>query len=116
MLNKLYWIIGLNLIPLFGFCQLEKSDTLYTELKVLDSLLFEEGFNKCRLTIVDSIVSANFEFYHDQNGIQDKPLFLKGFRESLKYKIRACNYCYVYLFHYKKFHRMTTFFLQNDPE
>lgn len=83
MLNKLYWIIGLNLIPLFGFCQLEKSDTLYTELKVLDSLLFEEGFNKCRLTIVDSIVSANFEFYHDQNGIQDKPLFLKGFRESL---------------------------------
>ena len=82
MLNKIC-ILVLNLIPLFGFCQLEKSDTLYIELKVLDSLLFEEGFNKCRLSVVDSVVSANFEFYHDQNGIQDKPLFLKGFKESL---------------------------------
>ena len=71
------------MLPLFGFCQLEMSDALYMELKVLDSLLFEEGFNRCRLSVVDSVVSTNFEFYHDQNGIQDKPLFLKGFKESL---------------------------------
>jgi hypothetical protein len=40
----------------------------------------------------------------------------KGLREGLKHKIPAYNHCYVYLFHKKKFHRMTTFFLQNDPE
>ena len=83
MLKKLQWIIGLNLIPILGFSQTEQSNNLYAELKVLDSLLFEEGFNKCRLTVVDSIVSTDFEFYHDQNGMQDKPLFLKGFKESL---------------------------------
>lgn len=83
MLNKFFWLIYSVLIPLIGFSQTESSNTLFTELKVLDSLLFDEGFNKCRLTIVDSIVATDFEFYHDQNGIQDKPLFLKGFKESL---------------------------------
>ena len=63
--------------------QVDKTSTLFAELKVLDSLLFEEGFNNCNLTIVDSLVSNDFEFYHDQNGTQDKPLFLKGFKESL---------------------------------
>jgi CubicO group peptidase (beta-lactamase class C family) len=83
MLKKLPLIIGLHLIPILGFSQIEKSTDLHAELEVLDSLLFEEGFNKCKLTIIDSIVSPDFEFYHDQNGIQDKPQFLKGFKESL---------------------------------
>ena len=66
-----------------GFTQEGKQSILFKELKVLDSLLFEAGFNNCELDIVDSIVAENFEFYHDQNGSQDKPLFMKGFRESL---------------------------------
>jgi CubicO group peptidase (beta-lactamase class C family) len=66
-----------------AMAQADETSKLFVQLKTMDSLLFEEGFNKCNLRIVDSIVSDDFEFYHDQNGIQDKPLFLKGFKESL---------------------------------
>ena len=56
---------------------------LFLELKKGDSLIFEEGFNKCNLAALDSIIHIDFEFYHDQNGIQDRATFLKGFKESI---------------------------------
>ena len=70
-------------MPQIANAQVEQNSKLFTGLQVMDSLLFEEGFNNCNLTVVDSIVHNDFEFYHDQNGVQDKEMFLRGFKESL---------------------------------
>jgi len=63
--------------------QVSQSSELFKAIKKSDSLLFEEGFNRCNLTLVDSILYNDFEFYHDVNGIQNKNMFLKSFKESL---------------------------------
>lgn len=49
----------------------QASDTsvLFKKLKAMDSLVFEEGFNKCHLGVYDSIVADDLEFYHDKGGI-----------------------------------------------
>ena len=56
---------------------------LYAEIMAMDTILFERGFNDCDLEAVDAILIEDFEFYHDQNGVQDKQTFLSAFRESI---------------------------------
>ena len=65
------------------FGQVDEQSSIFLELQKMDSILFEEGFNKCNLTALEKILDSNFEFYHDQNGAQNKDVFLKGFRESI---------------------------------
>ena len=81
MLKSLCFL-GLLILPFWSYSQQEK-DSLFLELEGLDRMLFERGFNQCDLNMLDSLVSEDFEFYHDQNGIQDKPMFMKTFRESI---------------------------------
>jgi len=81
-LNLIYFI-PFVLLSVHGNAQVSEESELYKTLLKSDSLLFEEGFNNCDLELVDRILSANFEFYHDQNGIQDKSQFLNTFKESL---------------------------------
>jgi CubicO group peptidase (beta-lactamase class C family) len=68
---------------LFCFGQVAETSTLFLQLQKTDSILFEQGFNKCNLVALENLLDSNFEFYHDQNGVQDKNMFLKGFRESI---------------------------------
>jgi CubicO group peptidase (beta-lactamase class C family) len=63
--------------------QVSEESELFKSLYKSDSLLFNEGFNNCDLQLVNSIVAKDFEFYHDNNGIQNKAEFLKTFKESL---------------------------------
>ena len=56
---------------------------LEQQLKHQDSLLFECGFNQCNFTILEDIIAKDFEFYHDENGKQDRTTFLAGFKESI---------------------------------
>jgi CubicO group peptidase (beta-lactamase class C family) len=65
------------------FAQESTTSPIFIELQKMDSILFEEGFNKCNLIALENILDSNFEFYHDQNGAQNKNVFLKGFRESI---------------------------------
>lgn len=51
------------------FSQVEASDELYRTAKKLDSLVFDEGFNKCNPSHYNSIISNDLEFYHDVGGI-----------------------------------------------
>jgi hypothetical protein len=77
-------LIGiLIIVNLHVFAQVKEKSQLFIELQKKDSILFEEGFNKCNLIALENLLDSNFEFYHDQNGMQDKNLFLKGFRESI---------------------------------
>ena len=72
-----------TVIHLQVLAQVDEKSELFIELQKRDSLLFEEGFNKCNFSALEKIIGADFEFYHDQNGVQNKETFLKGFKESI---------------------------------
>jgi len=63
--------------------QISKESKLFQELKIADSLFFEKGFNNCNFEILEQYIPSDFEFYHDENGVQNREQFLKGFKESI---------------------------------
>lgn len=78
-----FFLITCLFTSLFCFGQINIKSPIFIELQKKDSILFEEGFNKCNLNALENLLDSNFEFYHDQNGVQDKKLFLQGFKESI---------------------------------
>jgi CubicO group peptidase (beta-lactamase class C family) len=80
--NTLFTIILLA-VSISGSAQINADSKLFETLYEADRLLFEEGFNNCDLDLVEQLISDDFEFYHDINGVQDKAMFLKTFKESL---------------------------------
>src|SRR5260221_9870316 len=69
--------------------QVSTSSSLYQTIKKLDSLLFDTGFNTCSIPVFDSLVSDNFEFYHDQAGTM---LSKVAFINSVKNNVCSLNY------------------------
>jgi len=64
--------------------QVEESSELFQQLKAADSLLFNIGFNTCNMAPFETLVSENFEFYHDKGGITDsKAEFIQTFKDGL---------------------------------
>ena len=62
----------------------EAHPELFHQLKAMDSLLFNIGFNQCNLAVFDTLVADDFEFYHDQSGITpNKEAFISGTKHSL---------------------------------
>jgi hypothetical protein len=64
---------------------------VYDALKLRDSLLFSFVFDHCDTVSLRSLISKDFEFYHDQSGINDSRAdFLKGIPSlcQLSYKPR----------------------------
>lgn len=66
-----------------AYSQVDSKSKLFREIIKMDSLLFEEGFNKCRLDIIEELVDANLEFYHDVAGVQNKEQFIKAMKENI---------------------------------
>lgn len=66
-----------------SFGQLQKTDTLYATILAQDSLLFNMGFNACDIKQFDSILSDDFEFYHDKGGFSNKKKFLSDVLSGL---------------------------------
>lgn len=56
---------------------------LFIALVQADSLVFERGFNHCDLEVLETVIHPDFEFFHDQNGRQDREGFFAAFRESI---------------------------------
>ncbi len=48
-----------------------------------DSLLFNVGFNTCNIAQFDSLLSADFEFYHDKDSISYRSVFLYNLKHGL---------------------------------
>ncbi len=42
---------------------------LHEEIMKMDSLLFQEAFNKCNLALYQTIVTEDIEFYDDRSGL-----------------------------------------------
>lgn len=68
---------------LMCFGQADEKSPLFIALQKKDSILFEQGFNNCNMEAIANLLDSTFEFYHDQNGVQDKQLFFQGFKESI---------------------------------
>ncbi|MCW3466417.1 class A beta-lactamase-related serine hydrolase [Chitinophaga nivalis] len=80
---KTAWWITMLLATHVAFAQESTTSPIFIALQRGDSILFEEGFNKCNLAALEGLLVPDFEFYHDQNGAQNKAEFLKGFKESI---------------------------------
>lgn len=63
--------------------QVAESSELFKTLAKKDSLLFDEGFNHCKIQVTENIISKDFEFYHDTGGIQDREEFFKAINENI---------------------------------
>ncbi len=80
---NVFFTIILVFISIKSNAQISNESSIYTQLKKVDSLLFERGFNNCDFQALESIIADDFEFYHDENGIQNREQFLKGIKESI---------------------------------
>jgi len=69
---KLSFMLLLLLVPTVLEAQVAGTSNLYQQIMQMDRLLFEDGFNKCQLDKLNNIVSNDFHFIHDQNGMQLK--------------------------------------------
>lgn len=86
LITLLAWAFSLGV----ALGQKSNRTEFHTEILRLDSLLFQEGFNKCRTDVLSKIVAADFEMYHDESGPTfGRQNFLHGIEEnicSLAYK------------------------------
>jgi CubicO group peptidase (beta-lactamase class C family) len=64
--------------------QEDSSSELFRILEAKDDLLFNVGFNTCDLKQFDTLVSEDFEFYHDTSGINpSKAAFLDDMKNGV---------------------------------
>jgi len=70
-------------ISWFASAQAESSSVLYKTILSKDSLLFQVGFNTCDISQFESLLSENFEFFHDKSGISDRKKFLQDLKNGL---------------------------------
>lgn len=64
--------------------QVPESAELFKTLKTKDSLLFTIGFNTCDIRQFETLVSENFEFYHDKAGFtSSKQAFISGIKDGI---------------------------------
>mgnify|MGYP003462824353 FL=1 len=63
--------------------QVPENSALFKTVMALDSQLFEEGFNRCRLDVTAELADANLEFFHDKGGMQDRAQFLLAMKNNV---------------------------------
>ena len=84
MKHQTYFVfLFFQLITLISTAQELTIKNLEQQLLKQDSLLFECGFNQCNFAILENVIAKNFEFYHDENGIQTRAAFFNSFKESI---------------------------------
>lgn len=78
------FIALLLIMSAFGLkAQVDKSSTLFAELKKQDSIFFEKGFNQCDLIYLEGHITADLKFYHDQSGFQDRKAFFENTKKYI---------------------------------
>lgn len=82
MINILLFVIAL-LFNRAAVAQADPHSELFVALKKADSLVFDEGFNKCNFILLQQVMHPDLQFLHDQNGAQNREAFFKVFKESI---------------------------------
>lgn len=84
MIKSIAIAIVFFLISLSIHAQVKDTSEIYRTLKTKDSLLFNIGFNTCDISQFESLVSDNFEFYHDKAGItSSKSAFISSIKDGI---------------------------------
>lgn len=84
MIKPIAIAIVFFLISLSIHAQVKDTSEIYRTLKTKDSLLFNIGFNTCDISQFESLVSDNFEFYHDKAGItSSKSAFISSIKDGI---------------------------------
>ena len=63
--------------------QVPENSTLFKTVMALDSQLFDEGFNRCRLDVTARLADDNLEFFHDKSGTQNRAQFLLAMKNNV---------------------------------
>jgi hypothetical protein len=63
--------------------QVPENSALFKTVMALDSQLFDEGFNNCRLDVTAKLADANLQFFHDKGGMQDRAQFLLAMKNNV---------------------------------
>ncbi len=83
MMRKYFLAIIISIISLPIFAQVSENSELFIQLKKYDSLVFEQGFNKCDFISLEKVIHKDLEFLHDQGGIQNKEDFFKAMKQNI---------------------------------
>lgn len=84
MKHNYFFLILFTSLLHAGYSQAAKDSELFIELKAMDSLFFEAGFNNCEIAAFEPFVSKDLEFYHDQSGIStSKKEFLEAVKQNI---------------------------------
>lgn len=75
--------ISILLFSILSVAQVERTSELFLQMKQLDSIVFDAGFNNCNLKALEAILSEDLEFYHDIGGIQNKTEFLNAMANNI---------------------------------
>lgn len=68
----------------FLTAQVATDSELFIALKMLDSLIFEQGFNKCLIQDFESLIHEEIEFYHDKGGLTEgKETFVRSVQQNI---------------------------------
>lgn len=79
MTKQIFFSVAFLALSIFSVkAQTDKNSDLFIELKKQDSIFFERGFNKCDLDYLESRITEDLKFYHDQSGFQDKNAFFEN--------------------------------------
>ncbi len=76
-----FGIIFLNISSITA--QVPKDNILFLQLKKMDSIVFQEGFNKCNLAELEKTLHSELEFYHDVGGFQEKEEFMLKMKQNI---------------------------------
>jgi CubicO group peptidase (beta-lactamase class C family) len=78
-----YFILLFSLASLSLSAQVDKKSDLYKTIISKDSLLFKVGFNTCDINQFETLLTEDFEFFHDEDSISNKKKFLYNLRNGL---------------------------------
>ncbi len=82
-MTKLIQFTIILLLALQANAQLPKTDPLFKEIKSLDSVFFERGFNRCDMAYLEEAVTEDLRFFHDLGGYDDKKQFIEKTRKNI---------------------------------
>ncbi|SFS76585.1 serine hydrolase [Lutibacter maritimus] len=80
---KLILAIALILTIKNSIAQVAEDSNLFIELKKADSLIFNEGFNKCNFDALKKVLHQDLEFFHDVGGAQNLEQFNEAFSKNI---------------------------------
>lgn len=82
-MKKLLTLIFICISVYTTFGQVDHKTELYQKIISQDSLLFNVGFNTCNIAQFENLLSEDFEFFHDKDGISHKRDFIFNLKNGL---------------------------------